>query len=217
MCIKACKNVRESKVLSFIPVILLILSLLRKDLKREVHYYKVRLVKVAGGRMRALLSVFNKDGIVELAERLKELGIELIATDGTANAILKHGIPVKRVSEFTGVPEMLGGRIKTLHPAIHAGIATGDIGLVAVNLIPLNALTSMDIGGVALIRSALKNFEKTAVVVNPARYHQIIDELLHNGHLSYNTRLELACEASSYIAEYDSKVDKMLRKLRVKG
>ena len=95
--------------------------------------------------MRALLSVFNKDRIVVLAERLKEVGIELIATDGTANVILKHGVPVKRVSEFTGVPEMLGGRIKTLHPAIHAGIATGDIGFVVVNLIPLKVLASMDI------------------------------------------------------------------------
>ena len=167
--------------------------------------------------MRALLSVFNKDRIVVLAERLKELRVDLIATDGTANAILKHGVPVKRVSEFTGVPEMLGGRIKTLHPAIHAGIATGDIGFVVVNLIPLKVLASMDIGGVALIRSAIKNFEKTAVIVNPARYQQIADEFLLNGHLSYNTRLELACEASRYITDYDSKVDMILRDLRVKG
>ncbi len=174
--------------------------------------------------MKALLSVYNKDGIVELARRLEGLGIELIATDGTADTILKHGdgIVVKRVSEFTGMGEISGEiKIKTLHPSIHAGIATGDIGLVVVNLIPLRgSLSNMDIGGVALIRSAIKHFEKTAVIVNPMRYQPITDELellyRSGGGLpalpSYTTRLELACEAVNYIIEYDTEVNSILRR-----
>ncbi len=124
--------------------------------------------------------------------------------------ISKHDLPVRRVSDFTGVPEMLGGRIKTLHPAVHYAIATGEIGFVVVNLIPLRSLATMDIGGVALIRSAMKNVERTAVLVNPGRYQSVIDEFAAKKALSRRTRLELACEASKYICEYDTKIYKIL-------
>ena len=164
--------------------------------------------------MKALISVFNKDKVVEFARALNELGIEIIATEGTARPILESGIPVTKVSAFTGVQELLGGKIKTLHPRIHAGIATAEIGIIAVNLIPMdlglglatkNALKGMDIGGVALLRSGIKNFEHVAVIVNPTRYDEIIKEL-EKGELSHDTKLRLAREASGYILDYETKI-----------
>jgi len=165
--------------------------------------------------MKALISVFKKDKVVEFARALNELGIEIIATEGTARPILKSGIPVTKVSAFTGVQELLGGKIKTLHPRIHAGIATAEIGIVAVNLIPLdlatkNALNGMDIGGVAMLRSGIKNFENVAVIVNPARYDEIIKEL-EKGELSHDTKLRLAREASRYILDYETKIGEILK------
>ena len=169
--------------------------------------------------MKALISVFNKDKVVEFAKAQNELGIEIIATEGTARPILKSGIPVTKVSAFTGVQELLGGKIKTLHPRIHAGIATAEIGIVAVNLIPLdsdldlatkNALNGMDIGGVAMLRSGIKNFENVAVIVNPARYDEIIKEL-EKGELSHDTKLRLAREALRYILDYETKIGEILK------
>jgi len=174
--------------------------------------------------MKALISVFNKDKVVEFAKALNELGIEIIATEGTARPILESGIPVTKVSAFTGVPELLGGKIKTLHPRIHAGIATAEIGIVAVNLIPLdldlglglatkNALNGMDIGGVAMLRSGIKNFENVAVIVNPARYDAIIKEL-EKGELSHDMKLRLAREASRYILDYETKIGEILKGMK---
>ena len=176
--------------------------------------------------MKALISVFNKDKVVEFAKALNELGIEIITTEGTARPILKSGIPVTKVSAFTGVQELLGGKIKTLHPRIHAGIATAEIGIVAVNLIPLdldlglglglatkNALNYMDIGGVAMLRSGIKNFENVAVIVNPARYDAIIKEL-EKGELSHDTKLRLAREASGYILDYETKIGEILKGMK---
>jgi len=171
--------------------------------------------------MKALISVFNKNKVVEFAKALNELGIEIIATEGTARPIFKSGIPVTKVSSFTGVQELLGGKIKTLHPRIHAGIATAEIGIVAVNLIPLdldlgldlatkNALNDMDIGGVAMLRSGIKNFENVAVIVNPARYDAVIEEL-EKGEISHDTKLRLAREASGYILDYETKIGEILR------
>ena len=165
---------------------------------------------------KALISVFNKDKVVEFARALNELGIEIIATEGTARLILKSGIPVTKVSAFTGFQEMLDGKVKTLHPRIHAGIATAEIGIVAVNLIPLdlsseNPLNNMDIGGVAMLRSGIKNFENVAVIINPARYGAIIEELGKKGELSHDTKLHLAREASKYILAYESKIDIILK------
>ena len=168
--------------------------------------------------MKALISVFNKDKVVEFARALNELGIEIIATEGTARPILKSGIPVTKVSAFTGVQELLGGKIKTLHPRIHAGIATAEIGIVAVNLLPLdfstkNALNGMDIGGVAMLRSGIKNFEHVAVIVNPARYDAIIKEL-EKGELSHDTKLRLAREAAGYILDYETKIGEILKGMK---
>lgn len=169
--------------------------------------------------MKALISVFNKDKVVEFARALNELGVEIIATEGTARPILKSGIPVTKVSAFTGVQELLGGKIKTLHPRIHAGIATAEIGIVAVNLIPLdlglatkNALNGMDIGGVAMLRSGIKNFENVAVIVNPARYDAIIKEL-EKGEITHDTKLRLAREASRYILDYETKIGEILNRM----
>ena len=168
--------------------------------------------------MKALISVFNKDNVIEFARVLNEFGIEIIATEGTAKLILKSGIPVTKVSAFTGFQEMLGGKVKTLHPRIHAGIATAEIGIVAVNLIPLdfstkNPLDSMDIGGVAMLRSGIKNFENVAVIVNPARYDAIIKEL-EKGELSHDTKLRLAREASGYILDYETKIGEILKGMK---
>ncbi|MCK4398489.1 MAG: hypothetical protein KAV25_05800 [Methanophagales archaeon] len=168
--------------------------------------------------MKALISVFNKDKVVEFARALNELGIEIITTEGTARLILKSGIPVTKVSAFTGVQELLGGKIKTLHPRIHAGIATAEIGIVAVNLLPLdfstkNALNGMDIGGVAMLRSGIKNFEHVAVIVNPARYDAIIKEL-EKGELSHDTKLRLAREAAGYILDYETKIGEILKGMK---
>lgn len=166
--------------------------------------------------MKALISVFNKDKVVELAKALNELGIDVIATEGTAKELLVNGIVVTKVSAFTGFQELLDGKVKTLHPRIHAGIATAEIGIVAVNLIPLdvsseNALNGMDIGGVAMLRSGIKNFKNVAVIVNPASYDEIIEELGKEGELSHDTKLRLACEASKYILAYESEIDKILK------
>ncbi|MCW3129911.1 MAG: hypothetical protein N2V75_07435 [Methanophagales archaeon] len=167
--------------------------------------------------MKAIISVFNKDKVIEFARALNELGIEVIATEGTAKELLKSRIPATRVSSFTGFQEMLGGRVKTLHPRIHVGIATAEIGIVAVNLIPLdfdlstpNLLNSMDIGGVAMLCSGIKNFEHVAVIVNPARYDTVIEELGKKGELSRDTKLRLAKEASKYILAYETKIDMIL-------
>jgi AICAR transformylase/IMP cyclohydrolase PurH len=104
--------------------------------------------------MKAVISVFDKIGVVEFAKALHDQGMELLATEGTARVISARGIPVTRVSDFTSFPELLGGKVKTLHPRIHAAIATGEIRIVVVNLIPLESaskksLDKMDIGGVA--------------------------------------------------------------------
>jgi len=173
--------------------------------------------------MKALISVFNKDKMVEFTRALNELGIEIVATEGTARLILKSKIPVTKVSAFTGFQEMLGGKVKTLHPRIHAEIATAEIGIVAVNLIPLdldldfstkNPLNSMDIGGVAMLRSGIKNFEHVAVIVSPARYDAIIAEFEKRGELSYDTKLRLAREVSKYILAYESKIDMILARIK---
>lgn len=166
--------------------------------------------------MNALISVFNKDKVVEFAKALKELGTEIIATEGTAKELFKGGISVTKVSTFTGLQEMLDGKVKTLHPRIHTGIATAEIGIVAVNLIPFDLsseypLNNMDIGGVAMLRSGIKNFENVAVIVNPARYDAVVEELRKKGELSHDTKLNLAKEASKYILAYESKVDIILK------
>lgn len=186
---------------------------------------------------RALISVSEKTGIVGFAVKLHEMGVELVATGGTAE-LLKKSVPVTTVSSITKFPEMLNGRVKTLHPSIHAAILAKRISehlkqlsehnivpidLVVVNLYPFKktieesddlekALENIDIGGVALIRSAAKNYRDVAVVVNPSRYDDIIEELEEGGDISDTTREQLALEAFLHTAEYDDAISSFLQK-----
>ncbi|MGB2869416.1 MAG: bifunctional phosphoribosylaminoimidazolecarboxamide formyltransferase/IMP cyclohydrolase [Bacteroidota bacterium] len=182
---------------------------------------------------RALISVSDKKGIVELANGLKEFGVEIISTGGTYNTLKEAGVHVTSVSEVTGFPEILDGRVKTLHPNIHAGIlAVMDnplhrnqlqehhiepIDLVVVNLYPFEqtvasedvrldtALEQIDIGGPAMVRAAAKNFRHTAVLVSPALYGVVLEELReHDGAITTQTRFELARAAFQHTAHYDS-------------
>ncbi|MEX2117684.1 MAG: bifunctional phosphoribosylaminoimidazolecarboxamide formyltransferase/IMP cyclohydrolase [Bacteroidota bacterium] len=188
---------------------------------------------------RALISVSDKEGIVGLAQRLHMLGVELISTGGTSKALRDAGIPVTPISDVTGFPEILDGRVKTLHPNIHAGLlAVSDnpdhvdqlakhgirpIDLVIVNLYPFEstvrkpgvslseAIENVDIGGTAMVRASAKNYKHTAVVVNPAQYENILNELeTHEGALSEETRFSLAREAFSHTAHYDAAITRYL-------
>jgi len=186
---------------------------------------------------RALISVSDKEGIEEFARQLTELGYHLVSTGGTAKALDQAGVEVERVEDLTGFPEILNGRVKTLHPAIHAGILARDlpedraqleqlrippISLVVVNLYPFRetiarsgvplaqALEQIDIGGPTLVRAAAKNFPRVAVVVNPNRYPQVIRELRLKGEVSLATRLKLAREAFWHTAAYDAAISNYL-------
>jgi len=168
--------------------------------------------------MKAILSVFDKAGVAAFANALHERGIPLIATEGTARVLAKSGVPVTTVAEFTGSPELLGGLVKTLHPHIHAAIATGEIGMVVVNLIPPGdgtekTLAKMDIGGVALIRAGIKQFEKVTVIVNPERYTEIIAALNKGGLIARETKLHLVREAVRYLIAYDSQIEALLAQI----
>ncbi len=164
---------------------------------------------------KALISVSDKRDLEKLANDLSGLGIEMIATEGTAREISRNGTGVIHVSELTGFSKMLGGRIKTLHPEVHAAIATGEVAIVVVNLIPMSSVESMDIGGVALLKSAIKNFRKVAAVTDPDQYGGVIEEIRDNGGVSHETRLDLAIRASAYIVEYESKAGKLLERMRL--
>jgi phosphoribosylaminoimidazolecarboxamide formyltransferase/IMP cyclohydrolase len=186
---------------------------------------------------RALISVSDKSGILDFALKLHEMGVEIIATEGTAE-LLKKSVPVTPVSSITKFPEMLDGRVKTLHPMIHAAIlakrnpehlsqleklGVAPIDMVVVNLYPFKkiikesddlerALENIDIGGVTLIRSAAKNYKDVVVVVNPSRYAEIIEELEEGGDVSTKTRQILAIEAFLHTAEYDEIISSFLQK-----
>jgi phosphoribosylaminoimidazolecarboxamide formyltransferase/IMP cyclohydrolase len=180
---------------------------------------------------RALISVYNKEGIVEFARGLHELGVEIIATEGTAKLLEENEIPVGRVSDVTKFPEILNGRVKTLHPKILGGIlALRDeekhvreleehgikpIDIVVSNLYPFGevagkervkleeALESIDVGGPNMIRAAAKNFENVIVIVNPKRYEEILKELKREGDVNREKRVALAIEAFKHTAKYD--------------
>ena len=179
---------------------------------------------------RALFAVYDKTGIVELARGLVELEVELVSSGGTATALREAGVAVTSVEEVTGSPEMLGGRVKTLHPRIHAGILAdrrdpdherqlAELGiapfeLVVVNLYPFretvasgasedDVIEKIDIGGPAMVRAAAKNFASAGVVVDPARYDDVLAEIRRDGGLSLATRRELATTAFAHTAAYD--------------
>jgi phosphoribosylaminoimidazolecarboxamide formyltransferase/IMP cyclohydrolase len=187
--------------------------------------------------MRAILSVFDKSGIADLAAGLSELDVEIFSTGNTKTAIAGAGVPVRGISELTGFPEILDGRVKTLHPAVHAGLLArrdlpehlrelesaglGAIDLVAVNLYPFvqtvrggadleTALENIDIGGPAMLRAAAKNFPHVVVVVDPADYQPVL-EALRGGGISFDERKRLAQKAFQHVASYDTAVAEYLR------
>ncbi len=191
---------------------------------------------------RALLSVTDKSGLVELARDLASFGVEIISTGGTARAIEAGEIAVVDVSQVTGFPEMLDGRVKTLHPKIHGGIlarrdaadhvaqlARNDIepiDLVVVNLYQFQkavadpkctlaqAVENIDIGGPCLIRAAAKNFEGVAVVTDPADYKSLLDEMkATGGSISRPTRFWLAQKAFALTAAYDEAISAYLSRV----
>ena len=179
--------------------------------------------------MRALLSVWDKTGLVKFAAGLATQGVELVASDGTAAALSEAGVAHRDVADVTGFPEMLGGRVKTLHPKIHGGILAdrsqaqhmadledNDIGLidlVVCNLYPFSADPSVeliDIGGPAMVRAAAKNHQHVGVVTSPSQYATVLDELTASGTLSNGTRHELARAAFAHTSAYDAQVVRWL-------
>jgi phosphoribosylaminoimidazolecarboxamide formyltransferase/IMP cyclohydrolase len=189
---------------------------------------------------RALLSVSDKTGIAEFARGLESLGVKIISTGGTAKILRDAGIEVTDVSEVTGYPEMMGGRVKTLHPRIHGGLLCmrdskeqmdeaakeeiSLIDLVAVNLYPFEitvskkgveleeAIENIDIGGPTLLRSAAKNYRSVTVISDPSDYGHVLKELRSSGVISDSTRATLAVKAFKHTANYDAAIDTYLSK-----
>ena len=191
---------------------------------------------------RAILSCYDKAGVVELGQLLEEFGVEIIATRGTLKALRDGGVAARSVADFTGFEEMLGGRVQSLDPKVQAGLLgiRDDkvhaeqmqahefqwIDLVAVNLHPIAELTGgpgvtveevvdqIDIGGPAMVRSAAKNFRYVTVVVNPERYKSVMHEMrAHEGEVSFARRYRLAQEAFEATAAYDKFIADYLRNL----
>jgi phosphoribosylaminoimidazolecarboxamide formyltransferase/IMP cyclohydrolase len=189
--------------------------------------------------VRALISVSDKTGLVELGKRLGRLGVELLSTGGTARTLREAGVAVREVSDFTGFPEILDGRVKTLHPRVHGGLLGRDteahreqmrqaglepIDLVVVNLYPFretvargapfaDVIENIDIGGPAMIRSAAKNHERVAVVVEPVDYQRVLADLEALGEVSAPLRFELARKAFAHTAAYDGAIAGYLGRL----
>jgi phosphoribosylaminoimidazolecarboxamide formyltransferase / IMP cyclohydrolase len=182
---------------------------------------------------RALLAVYDKAGVVELATELASMGVALVSSGGTARTLRDAGIEVTPVEEVTGFPEMLDGRVKTLHPRVHAGLLADrrkpshvdqlaeqgidPFDLVVVNLYPFretvesgagfdDVIEKIDIGGPAMVRAAAKNFESVGVVVEPSRYADVLGELRDRGGLTHETRQTLAAAAYAHTAAYDAAV-----------
>ena len=190
--------------------------------------------------MRALISVSDKNGVVEFAQQLRSLGWEIIATGGTMKLLRDSGLEVINISDVTGFPEICDGRVKTLHPKVHGGLlarrddeshlkALKDnsiefIDMVCVNLYPFrqtiakpdvtmeDAIENIDIGGPSMLRSAAKNYKDVTVVCDPADYAQIIDEIKATGNTTVETRLQLSAKAYTHTAEYDSMIATYMRK-----
>src|SRR5512134_2152486 len=195
---------------------------------------------------QALISVSDKNGILEFARGLHALGVRILSTGGTAKMLADAGVPVTEIASYTGFPEMLDGRVKTLHPKVHAGIlarrdltehmsAMDDMGiptidLVAVNLYPFvqtvakpgctleDAIENIDIGGPAMVRSAAKNWEHVAVVTDPADYPATIAEMKANqGATTREGRFRLAQKAFSHTAAYDGAISNWLTAASLSG
>ncbi len=193
---------------------------------------------------RALLSVSDKSGLLVLAQALHALNVELLSTGGTANALREAGLPVRDVSDVTGFPEMMDGRVKTLHPLVHGGLlgragiddaVMAEHGIAAIDLLVLNLypfekvaanpnssfddiIENIDIGGPAMLRSAAKNFARVAVATSPSQYTEIVAELNANsGSLSAKTRFALSVAAFNRVAQYDASISNHLSSLQDDG
>lgn len=188
---------------------------------------------------RVLMSVSDKTGVVDFAKALNDLGYEIVSTGGTAKAIHDAGIQVIPVSDVTGFPECLDGRVKTLHPNIHAGVLAmrgnaehmkqleqlnvHPIDLVVINLYPFKqtilkedvsreeAIENIDIGGPTMLRAAAKNYQDVAVIVDPADYAAVLDELRENNEVSGKTKFKLAYKVFEHTSHYDTLIAKYLR------
>ncbi|NOX92566.1 MAG: bifunctional phosphoribosylaminoimidazolecarboxamide formyltransferase/IMP cyclohydrolase [Gammaproteobacteria bacterium] len=193
---------------------------------------------------RALISVSDKTGIVDFARTLRELGVEILSTGGTAKLLADNGVDVTEVSDYTGFPEMMGGRVKTLHPKIHGGLlgrrgiddavmadnGIAPIDLVVVNLYPFEttvarpdcnlptAIENIDIGGPTMLRAAAKNHNAVTVVVNTSDYARVIDEIKNNeGIVSSTTRFDLATKTFEHTAAYDGAIANYLGATQLDG
>ena len=188
---------------------------------------------------RALISLTDKAGCEDFAKALAALGIEILSTGGTARKLRDSGIPVTDVSAFTGFPEMLDGRVKTLHPLVHGGILNQranpehqrqcrehgikPIDIVAVNLYAFaktvakpdctlaDAIENIDIGGPTLLRASAKNFHDVTVIVDPADYPVVLSELKASGNTTLKTRFRLACKVFELTSSYDTAIINWLR------
>jgi phosphoribosylaminoimidazolecarboxamide formyltransferase/IMP cyclohydrolase len=192
---------------------------------------------------RALISVSDKTGVVDLARRLAQLGVEILSTGGTAKSLRDAGLKVRDVSDFTGFPEMLDGRVKTLHPRVHGGIlgrptpehqkqmkdhGIDPIDLVVVNLYPFRetvargasfeeTIENIDIGGPAMVRSSAKNHERVAIMVDPNDYDRVMTEIEKTGEVPAKLRFELCRKAFAHTAAYDGAIASHLGKLSDEG
>jgi phosphoribosylaminoimidazolecarboxamide formyltransferase/IMP cyclohydrolase len=161
---------------------------------------------------RALLSVSNKEGIGDLAKELVGLGFELVSTGGTATLLRERGIAVRDISEITGFPEMLDGRVKTLHPKVHGGLLGRRRLPEHVEQMKRHGIEHIDIGGPSMLRSAAKNFEEVAVVVDPVDYPRLLDELARPEGVSRETRLMFARKVFAHTAKYDGLIASYLER-----
>ncbi len=186
----------------------------------------------------AIISVTDKTGIVEFARSLERLGIEMLSTGGTARTIREKGIKVLDISEYTGFPEMMDGRVKTLHPKVHGGLlgrrdnqqdiqmmrihGIKNMDLVVVNLYQFEqavakdgctleeAVENIDIGGPSMLRSAAKNFRYVTVIVDPSDYPRVLKEITESGQTTLKTRFELAKKVFSHTWQYDRAISNYL-------
>jgi phosphoribosylaminoimidazolecarboxamide formyltransferase/IMP cyclohydrolase len=192
---------------------------------------------------RALISLTDKSGIEDFAKALTGLGVEILSTGGTAKKMREAGIEVRDVSDFTGFPEMLDGRVKTLHPLVHGGILNQrenpdhqqqcrehgikDIDIVAVNLYAFektvadpncslaDAIENIDIGGPTLLRASAKNFRDVTVIVDPADYAQVLAEIRESGNTTLTTRFRLAVKVFELTSSYDTAIADWLTRVNV--
>ena len=199
----------------------------------------------AARALRALISVSDKAGVLELAQALVGLGVQLLSTGGTAKLLASQGLPVTEVADMTGFPEMLDGRVKTLHPKVHGGLLArrdlpahmqalaehgiDTIDLLVVNLYPFEAtiaqpgctleeaIENIDIGGPAMVRSAAKNWKDVSVLTDPAQYDGVVAELRRDGQVSRNTKFALAVAAFNRISQYDGAISDYLSCIREDG